>query len=76
MTNQANLQDTVLNERQVAAFLSVGMSTLQRWRSQGQGPSYVRLSTRRVGYRVSELHRWLASREMCPGQSPGEMPRA
>lgn len=62
MINQPNQNDAVLNERQVAALLTVGMSTLQRWRAQGQGPNYVRLSTRRVGYRLSELHRWLASR--------------
>ena len=35
--------------------------TAQRWRSTGQGPSYVRLG-RRVIYRTADVERWLAER--------------
>ena len=58
-----NLNDNILNEREVAARLGVGQSTLARWRTQGYGPAIVRLSVRRIGYRASEIDRWLRSRE-------------
>lgn len=40
----------ILTEKEVVAKLRVSARTLQRWRYQGVGPSYIRLGDRRVGY--------------------------
>ncbi|HEX7006466.1 MAG TPA: helix-turn-helix domain-containing protein [Alphaproteobacteria bacterium] len=47
---------------QAATFLGLATSTLNRWRSEGCGPRYVRLSGRAIGYRRSDLEAWLADR--------------
>lgn len=36
--------------------------TLQRWRTEGIGPPYVKVGPRRVGYRIEDVDRWLAER--------------
>ncbi len=60
--------DAILSEREIANWLGVSTATLQRWRAQGYGPTWMRLSERRLGYRTSEIDRWLKSREQ-PGGS-------
>lgn len=42
-------QRQVLNEQQLAQRWGVSPKTLQRWRNQGRGPRYLKLS-KRVGY--------------------------
>jgi predicted DNA-binding transcriptional regulator AlpA len=59
--------DRVIMERDAADFLSVGQSTLQRWRQLGTGPRFVRLSARRLGYRLSDLTSFLREREHMTG---------
>jgi predicted DNA-binding transcriptional regulator AlpA len=63
MQGQLPTLDPVLTEPDTAKWLSVGVSSLQRWRAQGRGPEFVRISQRRIGYRKSAVERWLASRE-------------
>ena len=38
-------------------------STLARWRTNGAGPSYVKLGVR-VAYRGEDLNAWIASRRV------------
>ncbi|MDE0212435.1 MAG: DNA-binding protein [Boseongicola sp.] len=40
-------------------------STLSHWRSEGRGPSYLKLGSR-VAYCGRELNRWLATRTIQP----------
>ena len=54
--------DPILTEKQLAAWLSVSLPSLQRHRSDGSGPAFVQLSERRIGYRKSAVERWLAAR--------------
>ena len=42
-------------EEQAAVFLGVTRRCLQAWRLTGNGPKYVRLSTRCIRYRRAEL---------------------
>ena len=44
-------------------------STWNHWRSQGEGPPYIKIGAR-VGYRGSDLNRWLESRTIQPTQRP------
>jgi predicted DNA-binding transcriptional regulator AlpA len=53
----------LLTEREAANFLRIGHSTLMRWRREGSGPKSIRLSARRLAYRISDLDNFLRERE-------------
>lgn len=40
----------------------LSLATLERWRSEGKGPPFVKVGPRRVGYRLADFERWLADR--------------
>jgi len=54
--------EAILSERELAEWLDISRPTLQRQRSRGSGPPFVQLSERRIGYRKSEVERWLRTR--------------
>lgn len=51
-----------LAEDDVARRLGVSARTLVRWRTTGDGPPFVRLGARRIGYRAADIERWAAAR--------------
>jgi predicted DNA-binding transcriptional regulator AlpA len=53
----------ILSEREVSRWLGISEPTLFRHRRDGTGPSFIRLSERRVGYRRIAVEEWLAKRE-------------
>ena len=52
----------ILSENEIAERIGSPPRTLQRWRATGEGPPYVRLGPRRIGYRVEDVSAWLESR--------------
>jgi len=56
------IPERLLTEKHLATWLGVSLPTLQRMRSNGNGPSFVQLSMRRVGYRKRDVEAWLAAR--------------
>lgn len=50
--------DLFLNEARAAELLSINARTLQQWRLRGAGPRFVRISSRCVRYRYSDLMEW------------------
>ena len=50
-----------VNEKEAAKMLQVSPRTLQMWRQQGRGPSYVKLGAK-VAYPIACLQEWLAGR--------------
>ena len=52
----------ILTEREVGEWLGLSEPTLFRHRRDGTGPSFIRLSERRVAYRRGDVETWLASR--------------
>lgn len=50
----------LLDPEDVANILNMSPRTLERWRAQGRGPHFVRLSGRRVRYRNADVQRWIA----------------
>lgn len=54
---------TLLTTKQAAAFLNVSPRTLQDWRLDRSGPTYIALSDRAIRYRRSDLEEWLKARE-------------
>jgi predicted DNA-binding transcriptional regulator AlpA len=53
----------LLTEAEVSEWLGISQPTLSRHRRNGTGPAFVRLSTRRIGYRRSAVEAWLSERE-------------
>jgi predicted DNA-binding transcriptional regulator AlpA len=53
----------LLTEAEVSEWLGLSQPTLSRHRRNGTGPAFVRLSTRRIGYRRSAVEAWLNERE-------------
>ena len=54
--------DRLLNTRETAAYLGLGVSTVHKWRSiKSNGPPFLKLG-RRVLYRRADLDAWLDTR--------------
>ena len=51
-----------LDQRAVATRYHISGRTLERWRSTGDGPAFVRVGPRRVLYRLSDCEAWAAAR--------------
>jgi predicted DNA-binding transcriptional regulator AlpA len=58
----ADNQPIVVNEDEAARMVGLSTRTLQRLRLEGSGPAFVKLTEKRVGYPVVNLHAWVASR--------------
>jgi predicted DNA-binding transcriptional regulator AlpA len=52
----------LLDARQAAAVLHAQVQTLAKWRCQGGGPHFIRLSRRMIRYRRSDLDAFIAAR--------------
>ncbi len=57
-----NLPPEVVRPVEAACLLSVSLSLLKKWRVQGDGPRFVRLGGRAIGYRRADLSDWIAAR--------------
>lgn len=54
--------DVFLTENEFCEQFKVRPRTAQRWRLSGDGPPFVRIGPRRVGYRVRDCQAWAAER--------------
>jgi predicted DNA-binding transcriptional regulator AlpA len=52
----------VLRTPGAAEYTGLAVSTLEKMRLTGNGPEFIRLSIRAVGYEIEALDRWLQSR--------------
>jgi hypothetical protein len=52
----------LLKEVEAAAFLGVSPRALQKWRVNGRGPEFLRLSSRCIRYSRGDLLSWLEAR--------------
>jgi hypothetical protein len=66
----------VLRTRDAANYLGLSESHLEKLRIRGGGPLYVRFSPRAVGYRITDLDAWAASRlrTSTSAPEPGSLP--
>ena len=64
--------DRMLNGKSTADFLQVSWKTLARWRSEGGGPPYLRLSRTSIRYRMSDLVEWLKKLERTSTSDSGD----
>jgi predicted DNA-binding transcriptional regulator AlpA len=62
----ASAHKSLLTPDEAAEFLSLSIETLAQWRSQRRGPPYIKLESRLVRYRASELEEYLSERVVSP----------
>jgi hypothetical protein len=51
-----------LSTREAAGHIKLGKSTLERMRVEGNGPTFIRATAKRVVYRLEDLDAYLAER--------------
>ena len=56
------MEPRILNTAAAARVVGLGASTLEKLRLLGGGPTFIRLGSRRVGYRRDDLDMWLDTR--------------
>lgn len=56
------MSDVCMRTPEAAAYLALAQSTLTKMRLTGDGPPFVKIGTRAVAYRRSDLDAWLAER--------------
>ena len=54
----------VLSEQKVAWVTGLSVRTLQRARVTGEGPPFIQLTNRRIGYTLSAVEAWIAARQV------------
>jgi predicted DNA-binding transcriptional regulator AlpA len=63
-TQRATAEQRYLRTPAAAARLGAAAQTLERWRIEGSGPPFVRLSSKLVTYDVEDLDAWCAARKV------------
>jgi hypothetical protein len=56
--------DRMLTRGEVARFLAVSVTTLERWGAEGSGPECIKIGRRKVGYPVRALLGFLDGRRV------------
>jgi predicted DNA-binding transcriptional regulator AlpA len=59
-----NIPDLIVTEAEAATMLRLSARTLQRLRLDGNGPRWIRLTGRRLGYAIADLQEWVRSRSI------------
>ena len=54
--------EVLLNPQQAAKCLGLTAASLQRMRTEGRGPTFIKVGRRRVAYRSADIMRWLGDR--------------
>jgi hypothetical protein len=54
----------VATEEEAARMLRLSVRTMQRLRLDGDGPRFVRLTGRRIGYAIGDLQAWVRARSV------------
>jgi hypothetical protein len=52
----------LITPAQAADLLSVNVKVLERWRGTGEGPAFVRLTSKTIRYRPADLADYIAGR--------------
>lgn len=66
--NRSNNQSKYLVTEDAAAYLSLSRRTLEAWRLQGRGPTYVKLG-RKVVYRPEDLDAFAENGTHAPAEA-------
>ena len=57
-TNQLGSVSPILTTYAAGKILGLACSTMNKMRMNGNGPAFIKLGPRRVGYELEELEKW------------------
>lgn len=60
--------ESLLDTRMVADQLGMSFHTVSRWRTDGEGPAFIRVANK-VRYRQSDIDAWLDSQTVSQSRS-------
>ncbi len=66
----------ILRTPQAAEHVGLAASTLEKLRTQGDGPRFMRLGGRAVGYDVNDLDAWLDQQRQATNDTRSDEPRS
>jgi predicted DNA-binding transcriptional regulator AlpA len=69
------MQPRVLRTPDAAQYLGLTASTLEKMRLLGNGPRFVKLGARAVGYSLADLDAWIDARTRANTSDPGSTGR-
>ena len=61
----AQLARRILRTVPAAHYVGVAPGTLEKWRTTGVGPKFLRLGNRAIGYDVQDLNTWIDRQRKC-----------
>lgn len=61
-SDQPGAEDLLFTPDQAANYTGLTKPTLQRHRTNGTGPNFIKLGKRRIAYRLSDIKAWLDTR--------------
>lgn len=72
MTFPSPIQDpnALVDEREAASILCYSVRALQNWRHRGGGPLFVKVSSRSIRYRRTDLAKWVEERIVANTSQP------
>jgi hypothetical protein len=56
------MADLYLTEREFSERYRLAPRTVQRWRTTGDGPAFMRIGPRRILYRLADCETWASAR--------------
>jgi len=62
MTTPPTERPKILRTADAARLVGLSESSLEKFRCRGDGPAFIRIGSRAVGYLVDDLDAWLTSR--------------
>jgi predicted DNA-binding transcriptional regulator AlpA len=65
------MDEKVLSNDEAARFLGLSPRTLPGMRRRGDGPPFIKLGARRLGYLESDLQKWIDGRRRRSTSDPG-----
>ena len=68
----ANYWNALINEKAAGAFLDLTDRTMQKFRQRGDGPRYIRISSRCLRYRRVDLREYAEARLRKSTSDPGQ----
>lgn len=73
--NTDPISDKALTDKEAARITGLSYRTLQKLRTKGGGPLFVRYSNRAIRYRRADLERWMEERVRCSTSDLGPCAR-
>jgi predicted DNA-binding transcriptional regulator AlpA len=58
-----------LTPKMLAAQIGVSVKTLDRWRKEGNGPAFHKITNKRIRYYLPDVDAWLAQKKSSPDTS-------